>query len=199
MKPVFTKIHRPIRDSPAVWCLCVFFPILPQLYVPFYVKKRKLDNFMCLLEFECAKRLKAHSQAIPGPSDIADDLAKCLMICSKSSGILSDHLKIFILSILKLKCLMIFFKMSDDLLRIIRQNVWWSRKLFVNTETLMLIWLKISVNHYICDQIGETMFADLHSRATCHIVAGKWITCYHYGNLFRAAAGGKMSTTFSLQ
>ena len=53
------------RDSPTVWCLCAFFPILSQFYVPFYVKKRKLDNFMCLLEFECAKRLKAHSQAIP--------------------------------------------------------------------------------------------------------------------------------------
>ena len=37
----------------------------PKCYVPFYVKKRKLDNFMCLLEFECAKRLKAHSHAIP--------------------------------------------------------------------------------------------------------------------------------------
>ena len=34
--------------------------------MPFYVKKKKNDNFMCLLEFECAKRLKAHSRAIPG-------------------------------------------------------------------------------------------------------------------------------------
>ena len=33
--------------------------------MPFYVKKKKNDNFMCLLEFECAKRLKAHSRAIP--------------------------------------------------------------------------------------------------------------------------------------
>ena len=33
--------------------------------MPFYVKKKKIDNFMCLLEFECAKRLKAHSWAIP--------------------------------------------------------------------------------------------------------------------------------------
>ena len=33
--------------------------------MPFYVKKKKIDNFMCLLEFECAKRLKAHSRAIP--------------------------------------------------------------------------------------------------------------------------------------
>ena len=48
---------------------------LCDLYVPFslyyynfmcfYVKKKKIDNFMCLLEFECAKRLKAHSRAIP--------------------------------------------------------------------------------------------------------------------------------------
>ena len=33
--------------------------------MPFYVKLEKIDNFMCLLEFECAKRLRAHSQAIP--------------------------------------------------------------------------------------------------------------------------------------
>ena len=54
-----------IRDSPTVWPLCAFFFILLQFYVPFYVKKKKIDNFMCLLEFECAKRLKAHSRAIP--------------------------------------------------------------------------------------------------------------------------------------
>ena len=53
------------RDSLTVWCLCAFFPIVPQFYVPFYVKKKKMDNFMCLLEFECAERLRAHSQAIP--------------------------------------------------------------------------------------------------------------------------------------
>ena len=34
--------------------------------MPFYVKKKNIDNFMCLLEFECTKRLKAHSRAIPG-------------------------------------------------------------------------------------------------------------------------------------
>ena len=27
-------------------------------------KRKKVDNFMCLLEFECVKRLKAHSRAI---------------------------------------------------------------------------------------------------------------------------------------
>ena len=53
------------RDSPTVWPLCAFFFILLQFYVPFYVKKKKIENFMCLLEFECAKRLKAHSRAIP--------------------------------------------------------------------------------------------------------------------------------------
>ena len=53
------------RDSPTVWPQCAFFFILLQFYVPFYVKKKKIDNFMCLLEFECAKRLKAHSRAIP--------------------------------------------------------------------------------------------------------------------------------------
>ena len=52
-------------DSLTVLCLCAFSPILPQFYVPFYVKKEKMDNFMCILEFECTKRLKVHSQAIP--------------------------------------------------------------------------------------------------------------------------------------
>ena len=33
--------------------------------MPFYVKKKKNGNFMCLLEFECAKRQKVHSRAIP--------------------------------------------------------------------------------------------------------------------------------------
>ena len=51
------------RDSPTVWCLCALFLILPQFYIPFYVKKTKMDNFMCLLEFECAKRLRTHSEA----------------------------------------------------------------------------------------------------------------------------------------
>ena len=49
---------------------------LSDVYVPFpYIapifcallceKEKEMDNFMCLLEFECAKRLRAHSQAIP--------------------------------------------------------------------------------------------------------------------------------------
>ena len=54
------------RDSLIIWPLCAFFSILPQFYVPFYVKKRnKKNNFMCLLEFECVKILRAHSKAIP--------------------------------------------------------------------------------------------------------------------------------------
>ena len=53
------------RDSPSIWCLCAFFSISFQLYVPLYVQIERMENFMCLLEFECAKRLKAHSQAIP--------------------------------------------------------------------------------------------------------------------------------------
>ena len=53
------------RDSPTVWCLCALFPTLYHSYVPFNVKKEKMDNSMCLLESECAKRLKAQSRAIP--------------------------------------------------------------------------------------------------------------------------------------
>ena len=53
------------RDSPTAWCRCAFFCILPQCYVPSNMKKTKIDNFVCLLEFECAKRQKAHSRAIP--------------------------------------------------------------------------------------------------------------------------------------
>ena len=43
---------------------------------------------------------------------------------------------------------------------------------------LMIIWLNVSLCHYIWDQIGETMLADLHSRCTCYIVADSWTTCY---------------------
>ena len=42
-----------------------FFLYIGQILCAFYVKKKKMDNFMCLLESECAKRLKAHSRAIP--------------------------------------------------------------------------------------------------------------------------------------
>ena len=56
-------VYSMYRVSPTVWPLCAFFFVLLQFYVPFYVKNKKIDNFMCLLEF--AKRLKAHSWAIP--------------------------------------------------------------------------------------------------------------------------------------
>ena len=48
----------------------------------------------------------------------------------------------------------------------------------LNMKTLMIIWLKVSLCPYIWDQIGETMLADLHSRASCYIVADSWTTCY---------------------
>ena len=65
VRDIFVQCLHSCRDSPTVWPLCAFFFILLQFHVPFYVKKKKNDNFMCLLEFECAKRLKAHSRAIP--------------------------------------------------------------------------------------------------------------------------------------
>ena len=49
----FISLFR-IRDSLTI-CLCAFSIILLQFYVPFYVKRE------CLLEFECANRLKVHS------------------------------------------------------------------------------------------------------------------------------------------
>ena len=45
-------------------------------------------------------------------------------------------------------------------------------------RTLMIIWLKVSLCHYIWDQIGETMLVDLLSRTSCYIVADSWTTCY---------------------
>ena len=45
----------------------VYVPL--SLYCPNFrcpsIWKKKMDNFMCLLEFKCTKRLKTHSQAIP--------------------------------------------------------------------------------------------------------------------------------------
>ena len=54
------------------------------------------------------------------------------MICSKSSNISSDHPKTFLL-ILKTEMSDDLFKMSNDLLKIIRYIVWWSKKLFMDT------------------------------------------------------------------
>ena len=51
-------------------------------------------------------------------------------------------------------------------------------KLNLNMKTLMIIWLKVSLCHNIWDQIGETMLADLHSTASCYIVADSGTTCY---------------------
>ena len=59
-----------------------------------------------------------------GPSNIANDFAKCLMICSKSSDILSDHLKTFSWKS-KLKCHEFF-----EMLEIISHIIWWSKKYF---------------------------------------------------------------------
>ena len=43
------------RDSPTISSVYVPFPLLLQFYVPFFVKLEKIYNFLCLLEFECAK------------------------------------------------------------------------------------------------------------------------------------------------
>ena len=59
------SVESSFRDSLTIWYLCALFPILLQFYAPFNVKREKMDNFMCLLEFICTKRLKVHSQAIP--------------------------------------------------------------------------------------------------------------------------------------
>ena len=53
------------RYSPTIWCLCAFSPSCSPFMCPSKWKIKINDNFMCLLEFECAKRLKAHSQTIP--------------------------------------------------------------------------------------------------------------------------------------
>ena len=52
--------------------MCLFLYITTILCALLCKKKKKNDNFMCLLEFECAKRLKAHSRAIPA---IINDIA----------------------------------------------------------------------------------------------------------------------------
>ena len=58
------------------------------------------------------------------------------------------------------------------------KNVRCHVKLNLNMKTLMIIWLKVSLCHYVWDQIGETLLTDLHSRATCCIVADSQTTCY---------------------
>ena len=68
-------------------------------------------------------------------------------------------------------------------------------KLNLNMKILMIIWLIVSLCHYIqWDQIGETMLADLHSRATCYIVADSRTTCYIVAvKPSQAACAGKAS------
>ena len=58
-----------------ICCLFASFPVLLQFYVPFYVKREKLDNFMCLLEFEFTKRLNEDSQAIPATRQFVQKVA----------------------------------------------------------------------------------------------------------------------------
>ena len=45
--------------------MSVPFPYIALILCALLYEKEKLDNFMCCLEFECAKRLKAYSQTIP--------------------------------------------------------------------------------------------------------------------------------------
>ena len=80
-----------------IWCCSKPYHIVIHLY------SMNLTNAQHKLPI-----LQCSRKAI-GPSDIADDFSKCLMICSKSSDILSDFLKNFSLT-LKLKCLMIVSK-----------------------------------------------------------------------------------------
>ena len=51
-------------------------------------------------------------------------------------------------------------------------------KLNLNMKIIDYCMIKVSLCYYIWDQIGETMPADMHSRATCYIVANIWTTCY---------------------
>ena len=74
------------------------------------------------------------------------------------------------------------------------KNVMCHGKVNLNMKTLIIIWLKVSLCHYIWDQIGETMLPDLHSRATCYIVADSWTTCYIVAvKPSQAACAGKAS------
>ena len=81
------------------------------------------------------------------------------------------------------------------------ENQWKSLKNFMchvkvnlDMKTLMIIWLKVSLCHYIWDQIGVTMLSDLLSRDTCYIVADSWTTCYIVAvKPSQAACAGKAS------
>ena len=60
---ILTPHHIATRDSLTVWPLC-FFSILPQCYVPFWVKKKKRIILVVFWNLNVL-RLKAHSRAIP--------------------------------------------------------------------------------------------------------------------------------------
>ena len=57
--------------------MCPFLYIAQILCALLCEKEKKMDNFMCLLEFEFAKTLKAHSWAIPGYDDNVSSLHQC--------------------------------------------------------------------------------------------------------------------------
>ena len=80
------------------------------------------------------------------------------------------------------------------------KNVMCHIKSNLSIKTLMIIWLKVSLCHYIWDQIGETMPADLYCRATCYIVADSQITCYIVAvKPSQAACAGKASTRWGIK
>ena len=89
------------------------------------IPKHCANLWMNSLSLEIEK--KQCSWKAIGPSDIADDFAKCLMICSNCLIIW----KIFH-EYLNWNICWFFFKMFDDLLKImiIRHIVWWSKKSF---------------------------------------------------------------------
>ena len=107
-------------------------PPPPQRFGSFFVSSR---SDLCPASVTAMLLIKQCLRKAIGPSDIVDDFAKYLTISSKSSDILSGHMKNFswIFNLIY-KC-DDFFKMSDDLLKITRHIVWWSekKKYFKNT------------------------------------------------------------------
>ena len=99
-----------------VQCYITEYPIPNAIFM----SQNALSKSFCPTDiFTCSH---CSRKAMISPSDIADDwFCKCLMICSKSSDTLSDHLKnfSFILKLICLmiisKCLMIYSKSSDIL------------------------------------------------------------------------------------
>ena len=56
---------KPDHNRDSLTDVYVPFPLYCPILRAHLCKKEKMDNFMCLLEFEFTKRLKVHSQAIP--------------------------------------------------------------------------------------------------------------------------------------